>query len=310
MRMPPITKNLIIINALFYLATVVGERYGIDLSSWLGLHFFLASDFHIYQLFTYMFMHANFWHIFWNMFAVWMFGRVMEAQWGSKKFLLFYLVCGLGAGLTQEISQLVEYMALGLGSYQMVNTGSAMLPVATYLNFWNTVGASGAIYGILLAFGMTFPNEPIFLFFIPIPIKAKYFVIGYAVLELFFGLSGSMDQVAHFAHLGGMLFGLLLILYWRRRQRRYGYYTNYSSASSGGLKEWLSGVGAKLKPHRKPKMDVHVNANGDRQSDYDYNAEQQARQKEIDRILEKVKRSGYGSLTDDEKHTLFDGSKR
>jgi membrane associated rhomboid family serine protease len=306
--MPPVTKNLIIINVLFFLGTLVAARYGIDLGDVLGLHFFLAKDFHFYQFFTYMFMHANFWHIFWNMFAVWMFGRIMEAQWGSRKFLFFYIVCGIGAGLTQEVSQYVAYSVQGLANYDMINLSGSLMPIGDYLNLWNTVGASGAIYGILLAFGMTYPNEPIFLMFIPIPIKAKYFVIGYAAIELFSGFGGSADNVAHFAHLGGMLFGLFLILYWRHQERRRGYYTSYSTVGRGSFKDWLAGVGRKMKPHRKPKVNVHVN--GEHCDDYNYNAERNAREKEIDRILEKVKRSGYSSLTDDEKHTLFDGSRR
>lgn len=216
---PPVTKNLIIINAIFFLATFVATRYGIDLENLLGLHFFLASDFKLYQFFTYMFMHANFEHIFFNMFAVWMFGRILEQVWGGQRYLFFYIICGLGAGLTQEVVQYANYF-FSLSNYSDVNTGLSIIPMDQYLNMMTTVGASGAIYGILLAFGMLFPNERLFIFPLPVPIKAKYFVIGYAVLELILGFEGG-DGIAHFAHLGGMLFGLILILYWRKKGKNH-----------------------------------------------------------------------------------------
>ena len=209
---PTVTKNLLIINVLCFFGGVVAMKYGIDLNDLLGLHFFMASDFNPAQLITYMFMHGGFQHIFFNMFALWMFGRTLEQVWGPKRFLSYYMVCGIGAGLVQE---LVQYMT-ELSQYDSVNTGIAVIPMAEYLNLMTTVGASGAIYGILLAFGMLFPNSQMFVFPIPVPIKAKYFVIGYAVLELLLGL-GSNDGVAHFAHLGGMLFGLILIVYWRKK---------------------------------------------------------------------------------------------
>ena len=214
-NLPPITKNLLIINVLCYFGIIVARRYGLDLDSVLGLHFFLASDFKLYQLFTYMFMHANLEHIFFNMFAVWMFGRTLEMVFGSKRFLTYYLVCGIGAGIVQEVIQYVFY-ATELVRYDSVNIGVEIVPMAEYLNFMTTVGASGAVYGILLAFGMLFPNSQMFVFPLPFPIKAKFFVIGYAVIELFLGLGQTGDGVAHFAHLGGMIFGFLLIMYWRK----------------------------------------------------------------------------------------------
>lgn len=213
--LPTVTKNLLIINLLCFLGTIVARRYGIDVENMLGLHFFLASDFNLAQFFTYMFMHANFSHIFFNMFAVWMFGRVLEQVWGPKRFLTYYLVCGIGAGVIQELVQFIEYTAVW-SNYESVNTGLEIIPMSVFLNELTTVGASGAVYGILLAFGMLFPNSQMFVFPIPMPIKAKYFVIGYAVLELLLGISGS-DGVAHFAHLGGMLFGLIFIIYWRKK---------------------------------------------------------------------------------------------
>ena len=210
-RTPPITKNLIIINLLMYFALVVGERWGLDLNNLLGLHFVKASDFHIYQLFTYMFMHANVTHIFFNLFMFWMFGRTMESVWGPRRFLLFYVVCGVGAGFMQEIVQLGTYYVEGMNRFSYVSTTYGNIPMSEYLNLWTTVGASGAIYGILLGFGMTFPNERILLLIPPIPIKAKYMVIVSAVIELLLGMSSQGDNVAHFAHLGGMLFGWFLI---------------------------------------------------------------------------------------------------
>ena len=216
-NLPTVTKNLLIINVLCFFGMLVAKRYGIDVENLLGLHFFLASDFNLSQLISYMFMHANFQHIFFNMFAVWMFGRVLEQVWGPRRFLTYYLICGIGAGLIQELVQYLEY-AFTLSNYDSVNLGIAggIIPMEEYLNMMTTVGASGAVYGILLAFGMLFPNSQMFIFPLPFPIKAKYFVIGYAVLELFLGLGGG-DGVAHFAHLGGMLFGFILIIYWRKK---------------------------------------------------------------------------------------------
>ncbi len=291
--MPPVTKNIIIINALFFLAMYVTPRYGIDLTQMMGLHFFLASDFKIYQLITYMFMHGNFAHILFNMFAVWMFGRIVESAWGSRRFLIYYLICGIGAGLFQEIAQYIDYAASGMSAYDSVNIGTAIIPMDTYLNMLTTVGASGAVYGILLAFGLSYPEERLFIIPIPIPIKAKYFVIGYAVIELVSGLSSSNDGVAHFAHLGGMVIGFLLILYWTKQNSMSGGYLEK-------LKNWFQNK-------RKPKMKVHY---GEKEADYQYNARKKEDQEEIDRILDKVRKSGYESLTVDEKKKLFESSNK
>jgi len=221
--MPQVTKNLLIINVLFFLGTIVGEKYGIDLAQYLGLHFFLASDFNLAQLFTYMFMHANFQHLFFNMFAVWMFGRVLEQVWGPKRFLFYYILCGVGAGVVQEIVQYIHYY-IELSSFDSVNYGGLIITMDEFLNKLITVGASGSVFAILLAFGMLFPNQSIFIFSLPVPIKAKYFVIGYACLELFLGLSNNPnDNVAHFAHLGGMIFGFILIKYWKKKDRNGGF---------------------------------------------------------------------------------------
>ena len=185
--LPTVVKNLLIINVIIFLATIVLEKYGYNnITSMCALNAIPTGRFRLWQLVTYMFMHANVSHIFFNMFALWMFGYVLENYWGPRRFLFYYLFCGVGAGLC-----------------------NLLIP-----GWGITVGASGAVYGILLAFGMMFPEERIYFYFL-IPIKAKWFVIGYAAIELFEGLMYT-DGVAHFAHLGGMLFGLLLILYWRK----------------------------------------------------------------------------------------------
>lgn len=239
-NLPPVTKNLLIINVLCFFGYQVAKRYGIDLNDTLGLHFFLASDFNLAQLVTYMFMHANFEHIFFNMFAVWMFGRTLELVWGPKRFLIYYMVCGVGAGLVQELVTGIEYYSMassmspealevvlreGASALQsgMNFVDSRMAELNIVVNH-STVGASGAVYGILLAFGMLFPNTEMFVFPIPFPIKAKFFVVGYAVIELVLGMSRTADGVAHFAHLGGMIFGLLLIVYWKKKRNNGQFY--------------------------------------------------------------------------------------
>lgn len=215
-NLPTVTKNLLIINVLCFFGTIVAKRYGIDVEALLGLHFFLADTFNPAQLITYMFIHANFQHIFFNMFAVWMFGRVLEQVWGPRRFLFYYILCGIGAALIQEGVYYMEYVT-DWSNYTIVDYGGGIVaPMQDFLNKLNTVGASGAVYAILLAFGMLFPNSQMFIFPIPFPVKAKYFVIGYAVLEMVLGITGS-DGVAHFAHLGGMLFGFILIIYWRKK---------------------------------------------------------------------------------------------
>lgn len=227
-NIPVVTKNIIIINVLLWLATIVLARTGINLISWLGLHFPGAEDFYAFQIVTYMFMHDthSLAHIFFNMFAVFMFGRVLESVWGPKRFLFFYLVTGIGAGLIQEIVWFFELKDVLFASQSLVDIGAAQpIGKADFLNYFVTIGASGAVFGILLAFGMLFPEVPLYLMFVPIPIKAKYFVVFYGLAELFMGVSNfSGDNVAHFAHLGGMLFGYFLIKYWRKKDRGNGKY--------------------------------------------------------------------------------------
>lgn len=223
-KLPEVTKNLLAINVLMFLATIVMEKQGISLVNILGLHFFKASDFAPYQFVTYMFMHGGFSHLFFNMFALYMFGSVLERVWGAKRFLIYYFVAGIGAGLLQEVVQYANFVHEGLATYDGVSTKTGVIPMGQFLNLWTTVGASGAIYAILLGFGLSFPNDKMFVFPLPFPIKAKFFVIGYAVIELLLGLSNTQDGIAHFAHLGGMLFGLAMILYWRKKRKIGGPY--------------------------------------------------------------------------------------
>ena len=296
--LPTVVKNLLIINVLMYLATITLIRFNIDLTNILGLHFFKASDFRIYQLVTYMFMHGNFGHLFFNMFALWMFGNTLENIWGSKRFLLFYMVCGIGAGLCQELVQYIQYTTT-LADYATVNTGGQIIPMSTYLNMMTTVGASGAIYGLLLAFGMMFPDSRIYLYFF-IPIKAKWFVIGYAVIELLLGFGGT-DNVAHFAHLGGMLFGLLLILYWRKNPA--GPNKNFRKWKDI-FQSWKQKSQMKYTPYEEVRNEPRVS-----RSDEEYNRQKAEKERKMDAILDKISKSGYASLTPEEKEYLFKNSK-
>jgi membrane associated rhomboid family serine protease len=261
--LPPVVKNLLIVNILLLLATYVAKsKFGIDLSYYLGLHFPKSDLFQPHQIFTHMFMHGGIEHLFFNMFALFMFGRVLESVWGPKRFLLYYLVTGVGAAVLHSLVNWIDYSSMISTAKAFANTPSPELfisfikeyptnlneqlmqfayswmdsPNIAYINEANiqvakiatfytnipTVGASGAVFGILLAFGMLFPNTELMLLFPPIPIKAKYFVVGYGVLELFLGVQQrSGDNVAHFAHLGGMLFGFILIKYWQKNSSKF-----------------------------------------------------------------------------------------
>jgi membrane associated rhomboid family serine protease len=194
----------------------------IELINILGLHFPGAKDFKPYQFFTYMFMHGSLTHLFFNMFAVYIFGRILESVWGARRFLFYYFVTGVGAAIIQELVWLnmVNQVASANGVnivHQIANDPSS--------NFLITIGASGSVFGILLAFGMYFPDDEMFIFPFPFPIKAKYLVIGYGAIELFAGIANFRgDNIAHFAHLGGMLFGLILILYWKKKNKNNGRY--------------------------------------------------------------------------------------
>ena len=303
-NMPAMTKNLLIVNFLAFIATWVFELRGVDLTSLLGLHFFLASDFHVYQFVTYMFLHGGLTHIFFNMFALWMFGSVIERVWGPKKFLFYYICCGIGAGFVQEIAQYANYMIEGLSAYQYVNVNGMQMTTDSYINLWTTIGASGAVYAILLAFGMIFPNERLFIIPFPFPIKAKWLVVGYIAIELFSALSGPGDGVAHTAHLGGMLFGFLLIRYWQKHP---------DSSSSFGRSRGQEFFENMKRRYDQRHKDSHLKAEqtGRRpESDQEYNARKRKNQEEVDAILDKIRKSGYDSLTKEEKQKLFDQSNR
>lgn len=231
--LPPVVKNIILLNVLMLLANWAAKGVaGIDLNSVLGLYFPKSEHFMPLQIITHMFMHAGLWHLFFNMFALFMFGGILETVWGGKRFFIYYMVCGLGAALVHESVIMFQYnkfmhlltpeqvkIVINEGASYLnqgkVFTDNAMKGLQMLLNI-PTVGASGAIFGVLLAFGVLFPNTQLMLLFPPIPIKAKYFVIGYGALELYLAVTQPGSNIAHAAHLGGMLFGYILIRYWRK----------------------------------------------------------------------------------------------
>lgn len=279
-NIPTLTKNMLIINVLAYAAGLAVQRY-VDLNDIMGLHFMLAPDFHVWQLVTYMFMHGGFQHLFFNMFALWMFGCIVENTMGTRRYALYYLACGIGAGLFQEAAQLVQFYTIAESS------------------IGTTVGASGAVYGILLAFGMSYPDERIFIFPLPLPIKAKWLVIGYAAIEVYMAMKASGDGVAHLAHLGGMAVGYMLMRYWRSsatRMRRQRQQFNFFGGKRG---TWTRDSGSQADGRDAAQS-----------ADWDYNARRKEAQETTDRILDKIRRSGYDSLTAEEKKHLFDQSNR
>ena len=234
---PPVVKNLILINIIMLLATWTLRSFGIDLDHILGLYFIKSESFRPYQIITHMFMHGGLMHIFFNMFALWMFGRILESVWGSKRFFIYYFVSGLGAVFLHELVNYIHFVSLKNSlSAENFNyviqhgheifmqgkgfTFSKMQALNEIMNV-PTIGASGAVFGVLLAFGMLFPNTQLMLLFPPIPIKAKWFVIFYGAAELWFGLTQPGSNIAHFAHLGGMLFGFILIKIWNRKRTNF-----------------------------------------------------------------------------------------
>jgi rhomboid-like protein len=240
-QIPPVVKNLLIINILFFAATYVAQSKGIQLAFYLGAFYFDSPLFRIWQPITYMFMHGGFTHILFNMFALYMFGSVLENRWGPKKFLNFYFITGLGALALQLAVQAFEVYQL-TGS--VVNYGAVTIDLArgmaganvagltaeqsnTLLEIYTApmVGASGAIFGLLVAFGMLYPNIEMYIMFIPIPVKAKYIIPVYILIELFLGVARFQgDSVAHYAHLGGALLGFILVKIWKDKNRYYDYY--------------------------------------------------------------------------------------
>lgn len=230
-NMPPVTKNLLIINVALWLVMELVPSLGHSLTAYCALYFPTSPAFRIWQPITYMFLHGGFTHLFFNMFTLVMIGSTIEWAMGSKRYLFYYISCGLFAGLIQ-----LGVFALMLSKYYDIYTPEQMEfiiqeayrypaqfawnPTISSINaLVNSpmVGASGAVYGILLAMGMLFPNQSMYMMFIPVPIKAKWLVLGFAVIELSLGLGNVADNVAHFAHLGGMIVGLFLILYWKKK---------------------------------------------------------------------------------------------
>lgn len=280
---PPVIKALLLTNIGIFLLT---SFFGLFRIGDYSLAYFIDSTFALYpifstnpemptlqfwQLFTYMFMHAGFFHLLFNMFALWMFGMELENNWGSKKFLLFYLACGIGAG----ISNLLLGPLFGQGG--------------------PTVGASGAVYGILLAFGMIFPNRPIFLYFF-IPIKAKYFVMIFMAIELYAGITGTQDGIAHFAHLGGAAVGFILIIIDFKRYQLINF--------------WEKFISIYQKPGRyttatKKEPDSITDAKY-----FDIEENQDTLQQRVDEILDKISKEGYQNLSEEEKRILFEASKK
>lgn len=228
--LPPVTKNIIIINVLLFILTnLLQQTQQIDLNQYLGLHYHLAPDFKPHQFITYLFMHGSISHIFFNMFGVFIFGQVLEHTWGPKRFIIFYILTGLGAALTQYI---INHFSI-TETLSVINDqiASPMLSAEdkseliqlkyNYLNNNIIIGASGSLFGLLGAFGMLFPNRLLYLYFF-IPVKAKWLVIAYGLIELFSGLSNNPgDNVAHFAHLGGLAVGFIIVLIWRKDRNHF-----------------------------------------------------------------------------------------
>jgi membrane associated rhomboid family serine protease len=218
--MPPISKNLLFINIGVFILTFIMGTKGVDLSGLLGLHYINSPYFKPFQIFTYQFMHGGFLHLFFNMFGLYLFGSRLEQIWGEKKFLFFYLFCVAGSAIFMfGIDAYKVYDATG---YIYPLNKMEMLPdevIEIYSKV--TIGASGAIMGLLAAFAMLFPNTELYIMFIPFPVKAKYLAIGYGIIELYLGIANrGNDNVAHFAHVGGLLFGVILVYYWNKTDKK------------------------------------------------------------------------------------------
>ncbi len=281
---PPVIKTLIITNVVVFLLMMVGGAYTIGdtrLSN-IIMRFFalmpLGWGFLPWQLVTYLFMHGGFFHLFFNMFILWMFGMELENMWGSKKFLTFYLICGVGAGL---IHMFVSPIFAGVAP---------------------TIGASGAVYGVLLAFAMMFPDRLIFLYFL-FPVKAKYFVGFLIILGLFMGISGTRDGIAHFAHLGGAFVAFLYIL---------------SDRGKLPFKQWFAGFKQKTSSsnlrYHSGQQDIqdakYYDIKEDKSKREQMKEDPGIDQDRIDEILDKISKSGYQNLTEEEKRILFEASQR
>jgi membrane associated rhomboid family serine protease len=231
---PPVVRNLIIINIVMFILLFFLNQFRFDLNRFFGLYFIQSPLFQPWQIVTHMFMHGGLMHIFFNMWALWIFGKTLESVWGGKRFFIYYIVTGLGAAFFHQLVMYIDLAPQIAGFKEAYNvdvltmerlnhafaSGSQFHPLIRSLMI-PTVGASGAVFGILLAFGMLFPNTQLFIIPFPFPIKAKWLVIGYGALELYLGVTQPGSNIAHFAHLGGMVFGFILIKYWNKNSKRF-----------------------------------------------------------------------------------------
>jgi membrane associated rhomboid family serine protease len=219
-RNAPIVFNLIIINVLVFAAQNMITQF--DITEWGSLHYYKSSLFKPHQLITHMFMHGSLSHILFNMFGLWMFGTILERYWGPKKFLLFYFVCGIGAALVSEILMPYDIMKAAKNTSEYIANPEMLQPIVEYFKEnSSSLGASGAIMGVLAAFAYLFPNTELYIMFIPIPVKAKYVIPFFVLIDLFGGIYHIKgDNIAHFAHLGGAIIGFLMVLYWNRTNRK------------------------------------------------------------------------------------------
>lgn len=298
MRLLPAVKTILIINIVFYALTYwITPMFSLGgYTDWFlnfnALHPVQSPAFALYQYLTYMFMHGGWWHLFFNMWSLMIFGNSVEQVLGTKRFWVYYIVCGIGAAV---IHQIISFLGI--------------VPPA------QLVGASGAIYGTMAAAAFYFPNAQLFIIPIPFPIKLKYLVGFYTIAEMYMGIT-SVDGVAHFAHLGGILVGVILLFMWKKKDAKKsnngGYWT---SSSSYDHYEKEDGFFTKLKEtfsgSKKPKMRVVKTSVSDTNAaDHEYNARKKQENDEIDRILDKIRKNGYESLSEEEKKRLFDASNR
>ena len=297
MRMTPAVKVILIINVVFYLLTyLITPAVALNgHTDWFlnfnALHPIGSKGFAIYQYLTYMFMHGGWWHLFFNMWSLMIFGNAVEQQIGTKRFWIYYLLCGVGAAL---VNQLITWMGI--------------------INPAQLVGASGAIYGVMAAAAFFFPNAKLFIIPIPFPIKLKYLVGFYTLVEMYMGIT-SIDGVAHFAHLGGILVGAIILFIWKMQEKQRGQRNNYyySSSTRGSNYDKDEGFWDKMKKgfggKRTPKMRV-TNVRETNYADHQYNEQKRQDNEEIDRILDKIRKNGYQNLSESEKATLFNASKK
>lgn len=287
MRMSPAVKAILIINVVFYVLTYwitpmfpLGEKW---FERATALYPIGNENFVVYQYITYMFVHGGWWHLFFNMWSLMIFGNAVEHQVGTKRFVYYYLLCGIGGGVVNQICSSAS-----------------------------VVGASGATYGVVAAAAFFFPNTKLFIIPIPFPIKLKYFAIFYTLVEMYLGIT-SQDGIAHCAHLGGILVGVIILLIWRMQEKRGTQRSRGNDYATNSHYDKEEGAWDKMKSavfgSRKPKMRV-TNVRETNYADHVYNERKREESDEIDRILDKIRKNGYQNLSDHEKATLFNASKK